>query len=79
MVNRMPYFNSSEFFYKRGTNILYGLKDSTEITINYEREFQMNNMTSKEDLAKELPIPFTFVPALIKMIYDNSSMFTFFQ
>lgn len=79
VVARMPYFNTDEFFYKRWTNILYGPKDIKFITINYEKEFEINNMATSEELKQELPIPFTFIPALIKMIYDTSSMFTFFQ
>ncbi len=79
MTERMPYLDSREFFYKRGTNVLYWNACSEFITLNYEKEYEINNMVTEEDLAKELPIPFTFVPALIKMIYDNTSMFTFFQ
>ena len=79
MVDRMPYFDSREFFYKRGTNILYWPKEVEFITVNYEREFEINNMATSEDLEKELPIPFTFIPALVKMIYDTASPFSFFQ
>ena len=75
----MPYFSSPEVFYKRGTNILYGPKDCDKMTINYEKEYIRNNIVTAEDLKRELPIPYSFVPALMKMIYDNSSMFTFFQ
>lgn len=79
MVQRMPYHDTNEFFYKRGTNILYGPIDCPDISINYERDYIPNDMSSDKDMKKQIPIPFTFVPALMKMIYDNMSMFTFFQ
>jgi len=79
VVDRMPYFDSKEFFYKRWTNILYWPKELEFITVNYEREYETNNMSTDDDLSKELPIPFSFIPALVKMIFDWSSPFTFFQ
>lgn len=79
LVNTMPNLGSKEFYFKRGTNVIYWNKCIDSIAINYEQDFEIVETTSDSNLDKELPIPFTFVPALMKMIYDNMSMFTFFQ
>lgn len=79
LVNTMPSLNSNEFYFKRGTNVIYWNQCIESIAINYEQDFELVEINVDTTLDKELPIPFTFVPALIKMIYDNMSMFTFFQ
>jgi len=79
IINTMPYTNSNKFFYKRWTNIIYGNKNITSITINYEKDYIINDLVTKEDHLKTIPLPFSFVPSLIKMIYDHWAIFTFFQ
>lgn len=79
IVNRMPYTNITEFHFRKWTNTIYASTSENMITINYTKSYDINMMVTNEDLAKPLPIPFSYIPALVKMIYDTSAPFTFFQ
>lgn len=64
---------------KTWTNVIYTPKHITNLWISYEVEYEVNNLTTTEERNKLLPIPFKFVPALIKLIYDHSSILTFIE
>lgn len=81
VVNRLPYLWSQEIYYRKWTNKIYvpNLDWLEHLTVNYDRAYEYQPLWNNEHRDKIIPVPFTHVPALIKMIYDNSSIFTFFQ
>ncbi len=83
IVNTMPHTNVMEFHYKKWTNTIYATNIEDwlfkTLSINYNRDYIKNNMLTDNDRKRELPIPFAYIPALIKLIYDTASPLMFFQ
>lgn len=83
IVNTMPHTNVMEFHYKKWTNTIYAtnVDDWSFITlsVNYNRDYIRNKLLTDEDRKREVPVPFAYIPALVKLIYDTASPLTFFQ
>lgn len=79
IVNTMPALSSNDIFFRKGTNIVYCNKNISKIVINYEKDFEPLELLETSNADKLLPIPFSYVPSLIKMIYDYAAPFNFYQ
>ena len=80
IVNRLPSVWSDEVYYRKWTNEVYvHWTDIKFIAINYNRAYEYQVLWQDTHRDKIIPLPFSYVPALIKMIYDNASLYTYFQ
>jgi hypothetical protein len=83
LVNTMPHTNVMEFHYKKWTNTIFATNvedwSFETLSVNYNRDYIRNKMLTDEDRKREVPVPFAYIPALIKLIYDTASPLFFFQ
>lgn len=79
IVSKMPELDKDQIFFRKWTNLIYTNSDVEFLTVQYERAYEYQVLWNNEHRDKTIPIPFTYVPALIKVIYDTSSVFTYFQ
>lgn len=81
IVNRLPSLWSNEVYYRKWSNEVFVTNNNNLkfIAINYNKAYEYQVLWQDTHRDKVIPIPFSYVPALIKMIYDNASLYTYFQ
>ena len=79
VVNSMPALNSDEIYFKKWTNEVYIRNDIKSIAISYEKEYEIVDFVNKNNSDKVLPIPFSFVPAWLKLVQDYLAPLNFYQ